>query len=158
MRSIALARLLVAIGLAALGVGTVALGATPAQYFRARLNAECKSYTPRFHTLEDEMASEQRGSRTRAYFVDLGRFFSLLLSEDTDIERADVPSTLALKAARIRTLLRGADEDLRSGLVASSEENAHRASVILARIGSLGPLVNEALDRAGLRACGSDQS
>ncbi len=133
-----------------------ALAASPPQ-FRAHLNALCRGYSPDFKSEETRITDAARAKHVQIYYSDVGRFFSLLLGEDRDIENATVPVALRGLMARVSHLLRTADVSLREGIAATAGHEGAGIDSTLAKISSLGKPVNAALDAAGLRDCGSNQ-
>jgi len=142
-----------ALVLLALGTSTAA-GATT---YQSRVNALCRSYTPRLDAAAAKLKTARAAGdvHTSAYY--LGVILGLALSEGQKIEATPVPASLKPRMARPLRLLHTADTTLHTALaraVAGDATGFQAAAVTLDR---LGPGLNAALDAAGLRDCGSNQ-
>ena len=140
--------------LCALGT-SVAAGSTT---YQSRVNALCRSYTPRLAAAEAQMKKARAAGdlHTSAYY--LGVVMGLTLNEGRKVEATPVPASLELRMARPLRLLHTADSTLRAALeraVAGDVAGFQAAAVTL---GKVGPQLNAAFDAAGLRDCGSNQS
>ena len=130
----------------ALLAATAASAATPAQY-KSKLNAICRSYTPKLHQIEAETNPTQS-------LIDLLR---VGLKQDKAVEAQPVPASLRATMKPILTRLRKIDVQVNAGLKAAhagnNKELLRRAGVI----GNLSTPLNRWFDAAGLSDCGSKQ-
>jgi len=144
---------------AAIGVATPSASSaqTPSAY-RGKLNAVCRSYTPRFRADWKKMAKAAKAKDYQAYGYTLGHALLLMLKEDAAIERTPVPAPMRTQMAPILRLLMMAD---RHAVLALTKARGGDNKGFIAEVDALtkmtGPL-NKLLDGAGLRDCGSNQS
>jgi hypothetical protein len=146
---------LVAAALAVLALGTsTAAGATT---YQSRVNALCRSYTPRLTAAAAQMQKARAAgdAHTSAYY--LGVVLGLSLSEGRKVEATPVPAALEPRMARMLRLLHSADTTLQTLLRRAVAGDAAGFQAGAATLDKLGPSLNAAFDAAGLRDCGSNQ-
>ena len=142
-----------AVVLVALGTSTAA-GTTT---YQSRVNAICRSYTPRLTAAADKMRKARAAGdlHTSAYY--LGVILGLSLSEGRQVEATPVPAALKPRMARPLRLLHTADVTLQTVLQRAVAGDAAGFQAGAATLDKLGPSLNAALDAVGLRDCGSNQ-
>jgi hypothetical protein len=146
---------LVAAAFAVLALGTsTAAGATT---YQSRVNALCRSYTPRLTAAAAQMQKARAAgdAHTSAYY--LGVVLGLSLSEGRKVEATPVPAALEPRMARTLRLLHSADTTLQTLLRRAVAGDAAGFQAGAATLDKLGPSLNAAFDAAGLRDCGSNQ-
>src|SRR5690242_18404499 len=96
-------------------VATAAVAATAnfAQY-RTKVNAVCRSYTPRIKRLEATMTAAQKAGNNRKVAEELGVLIGITLGEGTRIEGIPVPPDGRKRMAKPLRLLRSADTHARN--------------------------------------------
>ena len=158
MRSqIARAGLVMTAVIALWGVADGASAATPAVY-QASLNAMCRANTVKLHALEAELASARKTGDGRAYTLALGEYFGLGLREDATIETTAVPAAIRPRMAPTIALLRRADADVRAVLADLATGNQTAVLTKARELAALTRPLDNDLDAAGLRDCGSNQT
>jgi hypothetical protein len=130
---------------------------TPTAY-RAELNAICRANTVKLHQLVGRMAASRKAGDERAFAFALGEYFGLGLREDATIERAPVPMALRSQMAPVVSVLRQADGHVRAVLAAIANGDRTNVQSELKAVVSLSGTINQGLDAAGLRDCGSNQN
>ena len=147
------AALFVALALGALGASSAPASTT----YQSRVNALCRSYTPRLTAAEAKMKKARAAGdlHTTAYY--LGVVMGLTLTEGRKVEATPVPASLEARMARPLRLLHAADTTLQTALqrAVAGDGAGFQASAVT--LGKIGPPLNAALDAAGLRDCGSNQ-
>ena len=138
-------------------LGVSAASATSPARFRAQLNALCRTYTPKFKAAETAITKAQSAEDPLAYYAGFGRFFSLVLTEDSSIEIAVPPAPLKAVMARSVGALKSADPVLRAGVHAAGVYDAKGVASTVKKMNAVGGSINRSLDAAGLRDCGSNQ-
>jgi hypothetical protein len=151
MRVVALAALV------ALLAAGAASAATPAAY-RAHVNGICRGYTPTVKKLETVMTQAAAKKDYRTYGIALGELLILNLTQDGRVEAVAVPPELRTQIAPIIVRLKKVDAHARLALQAARQGNATVMGAELTTIATLAKPLNGALDKAGLRDCGSNQS
>jgi hypothetical protein len=139
--------------LLALGTSTAA-GATT---YQSRVNALCRSYTPRLTAAASQMQKARAAGdlHTSAYY--LGVVLGLSLAEGRKVEATPVPTALEPRMARPLRLLHTADTTLQTLLQRALAGDAAGFQAGAATLTKLGPGLNTAFDAVGLRDCGSNQ-
>jgi hypothetical protein len=148
--------LLTLVGLAVAASAATA-ATTPTQY-RARLNAICRSYTPK---LAVQITAEQKAERTKnvaAAARALGAFLALGLKQDLAVEAVPVPAELKATMAPILTTFKKIDGHIKAAVVAGIKGNEKTFTTQLKAVATLSTPLNAKLDAAGLKDCGSNQS
>jgi hypothetical protein len=140
-------------------VATAAVAATAnfAQY-RTKVNALCRSYTPRIKRVEATMTAAQRAGNNRKVAEELGVLIGISLAEGTRVERVPVPADGQKRMAKPLRLLRSADTHARKLLTAAAAGNQAGVVTELTALDSASAPLNRAFDAVGLRDCGSNQS
>ena len=144
--------------LVALLAASAATAATTPTQYRARVNAICRSYTPRLKALETTMTKAEKAKDSTALGVALGKFLVLGLAQDVQVEAQPVPTALRPQMTPILTLLKKIDGHIRAALRAAVAGNATGMSAQLTTVTTLAKPLNVKLDAAGLRDCGSNQT
>jgi uncharacterized protein YllA (UPF0747 family) len=147
--------LTVVVALIAAAAATAAL--TPTQY-RAKLNAMCRSFTPKIKAQERAMTAAQKANNSQAYGVALGKLLVYTLQEDGKIESTPVPPAMRLQMAPIISKLKRADTHLRAAIQDAANNDPQGFSAQLKAAGKVAVGLNTMLDAAGLRDCGSRQT
>jgi hypothetical protein len=148
---------LLAACVAALTVLASATASTPARY-RAQVNSICAPYTPKVKTLLRQLGAAEKAKDSQAYGIALGQLIVLQLAEDRKVEAVPVPASLHVQMTRILTRMKQLDGHLRKSLTdAMAGDNAGLLSE-LKIVSQLSKPLNDWLDAAGLRECGSKQS
>jgi hypothetical protein len=148
MRLAAAALILFALGTSA------AAGSTT---YQSRVNALCRSYTPRLQAAAAQMKKARAAGdlHTSAYY--LGVVLGLSLAEGRKVEAMPVPAALKSRMARPLRLLHSADTTLNTALERAVAGDAAGFQAAAATLDKLGPPLNAAFDGVGLRDCGSGQ-
>ena len=132
--------------LVALLAAPAAGASTPAQY-KAKLNAICRSYTPKLHAEETHLDTPHG----------LARLAALAVAQDDALLRQAVPAALAKRMRPLLTQLRVFDRQAKAALKAArSGDPAASLHYLLRMQAELRPL-DKLFDARGLRACGSEQ-
>ena len=141
-------------GSAASGV----LPTSPAQY-KLALNAYCRQFTPRLHTLEKKMLAAYKARNSQVYYHDLGVSLGYSLVELRGIENADVPDSLGPQMAPVLHLVRRQEAAVAHFIAVASGKNvtAKSYNTAFAAAQAVTPALNRAFDGAGLKDCGSRQ-
>jgi hypothetical protein len=149
MRLVAAAFVLLALG------ASTAAGSTT---YQSRVNALCRSYTPRLSAAEAQMTKARAAGdlHTSAYY--LGVVMGLTLTEGRRVEATPVPASLKPRMARPLRLLHSADTTLQTALQRAVAGDAAGFQAAAVTLGKIGPNLNAAFDAVGLRDCGSNQS
>jgi hypothetical protein len=132
-----------------------AAGATT---YQSRVNALCRSYSPRLSAAETKMTKARAAGdlHTTAYY--LGVVMGLTLTEGRRVEATPVPAALKARMARPLRLLHSADVTLQTALERAVAGDAAGFQAAAVTLGKVGPPLNAAFDSVGLRDCGSNQS
>jgi hypothetical protein len=140
---------------AAVLCSSTAVGA--ATTYQGKVNALCRSYTPRLTAAAAKMKQARAAGdiHTSAYY--LGVVLGLSLAEGRKIEATPVPAALKSRMARPLHLLHTADTTLNTALERAVAGDAVGFQAAAATLDKLGPGLNASLDAAGLRDCGSGQ-
>jgi hypothetical protein len=153
MRRLTLLTLLVL----AVAASAAAAATTPTQY-KAKLNAICRSYTPK---LKAQIAAEQKAEKAKngtAAAHALGAFLGLGLRQDLTIEAVPVPAALKATMAPILATFKKIDGHVKAAVVAGIKGNEKAFTANMNAIQGLAKPLNAKLDAAGLKDCGSNQS
>jgi hypothetical protein len=147
---------LTAAAVAVLALGTsAAAGSTT---YQSRVNALCRSYTPRMTAAEAHMQKARAAGDLHSSAYYLGVVLGLALAEGRKVEATPVPAPLKPRMARTLHLLHTADAALQTLLqraVAGDSVGVQAGAATLTR---LGPSLNASFDSVGLRDCGSNQT
>jgi len=130
---------------------------TPTQY-RAKVNAMCRSYTPKMKAQERAMTAAQKANKPQDYGVALGKLLVYTLQEDAKLESTPVPTTLHAQLTPIITTLKKADAHIRAAIRAAANGDTNGLATQLKAAGTVASGLNAKLDAAGLRDCGSRQT
>lgn len=131
---------------------------TPASY-RAHVNSVCRSYTPGFKRLEKQMNAAREANNGVALGRALGMSLVLQLAEDRRIETAPFPAEIRAQIAPIVRLLKTEDRHIRLALMHATRGEPSLMFAEMRRVSQVdGGRLNQRLDRAGLRDCGSNQT
>jgi hypothetical protein len=148
-------RFLAAAALVLVAFGTSAAAGTTT--YQSRVNAICRSYTPRLNAAAAQMQKARAAgdAHTAAYY--LGVILGLSLSEGRKVEATPVPLSLKPRMARPLRLLHTADTTLQTVLQRAVAGDAAGFQAGAATLDKLGPSLNAAFDAVGLHDCGSGQ-
>jgi hypothetical protein len=135
----------------------VAATANFAQY-RTKVNALCRTYTPRIKRVEATMTAAQKAGNNQKVAYELGVLIGISLAEGRRIEGIPVPADGRKKMARPLRLLRSADTHARNVLAAAAAGDQATTVTELAALQRAAAPLNRAFDAVGLRDCGSKQS
>lgn len=130
---------------------------TPTQY-KAKLNAICRSYTPK---LKAQITAEQKAEKAKnaaAAARALGAFLALGLKQDLAIEAVPVPAELKTTMTPILARFKKIDGRIKAAVVAGIKGNEKSFTANMSAIQTLSKPLNAQLDAAGLKDCGSNQS
>ena len=108
--------------------------------------------------LETEMKQAQAVNDPVAYGVALGRLLVMSITQDTRIEAVPVPPALRTRMTPILARMKSIDAHARAAIAAARAGNSKAMVTELLAIGTLAKPLNNQLDAAGLRDCGSNQS
>ncbi len=150
-------RLALLVALVALLAAGAASAATPAAY-RAQVNGICRTYTPTVKKLGAQMRQAAAAKDYRSYGIALGELLILNLTQDRRVEAVAVPPALEPQMTPILARLRKIDTHARLALQSAQKGDAAALGAELTTIDKLAKPLNAALDKAGLRDCGSNQS
>lgn len=153
------AGILGAVGVTFAVLAAAALGADAnfAQY-RTKVNAVCRSYTPRIKRVEATMTAAQKAGNNRKVAEQLGVLIGISLAEGTRIEGIAVPADGRKRMAKPLRLLRSADTHARNLLRAAAAGDQTGVVTELTALDNAAAPLNRAFDAVGLRDCGSNQS
>jgi hypothetical protein len=147
---------------ASLIVGVLATAAIAAtanfSEYRTKVNALCRSYTPRIKRVEATLTAAQKAGNNKKVAYELGVLVGMTLAEGTRIERIPVPADGRKRMARPLRLLRTADTHARNMLAAAAAGNEAGVVTELTALDAASRPLNRAFDAVGLRDCGSRQS
>jgi hypothetical protein len=144
---------------ALVGAGSFAAGAgaTSPSAYRARVNALCRTYTPKLQQVEADALAAKRANNVHRLFYDLGYAVALALREDHAIEAIPVPAALQAQMGPILRVFRRVDGHATRFIADAQANDLNGALAELKPIDSLSAPTNRMLDRAGLPDCGSRQ-
>jgi hypothetical protein len=145
---------LAALVLAAAGAASAA---TPAAY-RTKVNGICRSYTPKFKTVEAQMRKAEAAKDYTGYGVALGKMLVLGLNQDLRVEAVPVPAALKTTMAPIIARMKKVDVYVKAALGDAAQGYVTAMLADLKKIDQVGAPLNRMLDAAGLKDCGSNQS
>lgn len=137
--------------------GAIAASANFAQY-RTKVNALCRSYTPRIKRVEATMEAAVKAGNSKKVAYELGVLVAISLAEGTRIEKIPVPADGRKAMAKPLRLLRGADAHARNMLAAASAGDQAATVTELSALERAADPLNHAFDAVGLRDCGAKQS
>ena len=126
--------------------------------YQSRVNALCRSYTPRMQAAKMRMEKARAAGDLHTYAYNLGVLLGMSRAEGVKIEATPVPAALAARMARPLRLLHRGDSMLRIALDRAVAGDAAGFQAEATALAKLGPSMNTALDTVGLRDCGSGQS
>jgi hypothetical protein len=139
-------RLALLAALVALLAATAASASTHAQY-KAKLDAICRSYTPKLHREQTHLDTPQG----------LARLATLAVAQDDALLKQRVPTALVKSMRPLFVQLRLFDREAKAALrAAHSGEPAASLHYLLRMQAALRPL-DKLFDSRGLRACGTEQ-
>jgi hypothetical protein len=107
--------LAVVTGLLVGAAATTASAATPVQY-RAKLNAICRSFTPRLRDTQDTMAAATVSHRTNRFESALRRYLLLSLRQNHQLEGIPVPAFLQKQMTPLFRQMKKVDPHIRKAL------------------------------------------
>ena len=154
------ARSRICLGLASVAlVAATGAAAADANFtaYRAHVNGICRSYTPKFKSLEADMAKAQRAGNTHRYAYDFGTILGLTLAQGVRVEKTPVPADGRARMAGPLRILHTSDAQLRRAIAAASagDENGFKSQ--LTRLAKVSAPLNHSFDAVGLQDCGSRQ-
>jgi hypothetical protein len=132
--------------------------ATNVAQYRAKVNALCRSYTPKLKKVEADMSAAQRAGNAQRAAYDVGVLIGASLAEGMRIEAMPVPADARAVMVKPLGLLRSVDAHGRRLLQAAVAGDKKAAASELTAIQRVAAPLNQALGAAGLRDCGSNQS
>jgi hypothetical protein len=141
----------------AVSASASAAATTPTQY-RARLNAICRSYTPKLKAQEAAEQKAEKAKNAAAAARALGAFLALGLKQDLALEAVPVPASLKPTMTPIMATFEKIDAHIKAAVVAGIKGNAKTFASHMTAIETLAKPLNAKLDAAGLKDCGSNQS
>jgi hypothetical protein len=147
------------IACAALGVAapSAAVAQTPSAY-RTKLNAHCRTFTPKFKQVEANLRRAVSTKDPKLLASALGQGLALNLKQDAYIEKVPAPAAMRAQMVPTLRLLRTVDKHARLALFDANTRNIQGFMTEVKAIDRALPVVNKRLDRAGLRDCGSSQA
>jgi hypothetical protein len=138
---------------------TSAIGArTNFAQYRTKVNALCRSYTPRIKRIEATMTAAQKAGNNQKVAEELGVLIGTSLAEGTRVEAVPVPADGRKRMAKPLRLLRSADAHARKLLREAAAGDQTGVVTELTALDSAAAPLNHAFDAVGLRDCGSNQS
>ncbi len=132
-------------------------GSSNAAAYRAQVNAICRSFTPTFTRLENDMAAAKRAGDTHRYAYDVGALLALTLKETVRVEKAPVPLDARRRMSATLSLLHTAELQLRRTITAAVNADAQGFATELTKLARVAAPLNKSFDGVGLRDCGSNQ-
>jgi hypothetical protein len=132
---------------------------TPAAY-RAKLNAVCRTFTPRMRADWAKIAKAEKAKDWETYGYFYAHNLVLILAQDVLIEAVSAPAQMRREMLPILRMLAAGDCHIRLALRAAQKGDSKR---FMAEANTLSKTVpekklNRLLDAAGLGDCGSNQS
>jgi hypothetical protein len=118
----------------------------------------CRRTTVQLHAIEAQLGRARTAGDAFAYGVALGKYFKLGLHQDAVIETTPAPAALRTATAPAVRLLRQADRHVHAAFTAASQGNGTLLQSEVLKLQALAPGIDQALDAAGLRDCGSNQN
>jgi hypothetical protein len=143
---------------AVFAAATAAGARTNFAQYRTKVNALCRSYTPRIKGLEATMTAAQKAGNNQKVAEELGMLIGLSLAEGTRVEGIPVPAEGRKRMAKPLRLLRSADTHARKLLRAAAAGDRTGVVTELTALDNAAAPLNHAFDAVGLRDCGSHQS
>jgi hypothetical protein len=134
-----------------------ALAQSPAGY-RAQLNRQCRTFTPKFKRVERDIEKAAKAKDLKGVAHALGRGLALNLAQDTYIEGVPVPAAMRTRMVPILRLLRTLDRHARLALRNATKGDGRGFMAAVNEVDRIVPTLNKRLDRVGLRDCGSNQA
>jgi len=125
--------------------------------YRAHVNGICRSYTPRFKSLEADMAKAQRAGNSHRFAEDFGTILGLSLAQGVRVEKTLVPADGRAQMAGPLRLLHSADSQLRRTIAAASAGDQSGFKSQLTKLSKISAPLNHSFDAVGLQDCGSRQ-
>ena len=125
--------------------------------YRAQVNAICRSYTPKFKSIESDMAAAKRAGDNHRYAYDAGFALALTLKQGLRVEQAPVPADAQRQMAAPLKLLHSVDLQLRRTLAAAVAGDSQAFVAESVKLAKLAAPLNHRFDAVGLRDCGSNQ-
>lgn len=125
--------------------------------YRAHVNGICRSFTPKFKSLEADMSKARRAGNSRRYAYDFGTILGLTLAQGVRVEKTPVPTDGRARMAGPLRLLHTTDAQLRRTIAAatSGDESGFRSQ--LTKLAKIAAPLNHSFDAVGLQDCGSRQ-
>ena len=140
-------------------VGATGAAAADANFsaYRAHVNGICRSYTPKFKSLEADMAKAQHAGNAHRYAYDFGAILGLTLAQGVRVEKTPVPADGRARMARPLKQLHAADAQLRRTIAATTAGDASEFKSQLTKLARVAAPLNHSFDAVGLQDCGSRQ-
>jgi hypothetical protein len=142
---------------AALAVPASAARADRAAYV-SRVNAVCRSFTPKMKTAETAGKAAYAAGNARRYAYELGVVLGLSLKEGDEVEHVPVPADFAKAMARPLAGLERVAAAERTVLARALAGDEAGFIVAFSHLSAVGSPLNRELDAVGLRDCGSNQT
>jgi hypothetical protein len=144
--------------IAAVAVSSSSAASANLTQYRSKVNALCRSYTPKMKRVEADMLAAQKAGNEQRVAFDIGVLIGASLTEGTRVEAVPVPVDARTIMAKPLRLLRNVDAHARRLLQAAAAGDQATTAAELTAIQRVAPPLNHAFDVAGLRDCGSNQS
>jgi hypothetical protein len=140
-------------------VASAAAAAADANFpaYRTRVNGICRSFTPKFKSLEADMAKAQQAGNSRRYATDFGTILGLTLAQGVRVEKTPVPPDGRTRMARPLELLHASDAQLRRTIAAATAGDVDGFKSQLTKLAKISAPLNQTFDAVGLQDCGSRQ-
>jgi hypothetical protein len=153
-----LAGVLAVVCVVAVAASTATAASANLAQYRVKVNALCRTYTPKFKKVEADMLAAQRAGNAQRAAYDVGVLIGGSLAEGTRIEAIPVPADAHTVMAKPLRLLRSVDGHAKNLLRAAAAGDRATMASELTTMQRVATPLNHAFDAAGLRDCGSNQS
>jgi hypothetical protein len=131
-----------------------ALAAAPAPAgYRAKLDALCRSYTPKLESLDRRMTRAARANEYPVAVDALRRRLMLVLAEDARIAKVPVPDEMRAQVRPLLVLLRTADVHMRRALGKAGAGNDLEFFGEITKLDQVDSKIGKRFDRLGVSEC-----
>jgi hypothetical protein len=149
---------LTAAALASSVVGVASAGVSNAAAYRGRVNALCRFYTPKFKSVERDMAAANKAGDVHRYAYDVGLLIGISYAQGIRIEQTPVPADARTVMAPVLRQLHSVDLRLLRITTIALKGDLQGVISETKKLGGVSTSLNRSFDAVGLRDCGSRQN